>query len=638
MLAEAAAAHQRGRLAEAERAYSSLLEQHPDWPEALNLLGVLRHQQGRSEVGIELIRRAIERKPDFAGAYQNLASVLLATRRAVDAIDAVRAGLKLRPDSAELLRILARALVAAGRHAEALETLRRVVQLDPADAASRAVVNALAAQVEGAAQPTDASNSPTGWKSSAGSPPSAGRTKAGGSAATTAPAPRDTAPLNSSPPADAIAASRSTLATGSIQWFSTWFEQFLRRAEQGGDARIRTSVQLLRDAVIAWDAGRHDESRRLSRESETIAPDFELAQLWLALNALLAGRFDEARRRAASGRASPVCGPYIDAVVRLSLGELGDAWREFESVVSRGASRTFGPSMPVWDGRPVPGETLLVATEPPDGFGDVFNFVGLASHVAAQGMRVLVATKKLLHPLLSRTPGLAGIVDVDALNLDAEERPRFDHFAALFSLPRLLAKSVEELPRFERYLMSDPARVERWRRDFESRGWMRHGVVRVGLSWFGSRPHANDNRPMPLRELARLGAIETVEWICLQKGAAPDELSNWNASRPLNMLGDHFDSAGGAFVDTAAVMELLDVVICCDTSIAHLAGGMGKRVWVGLPYSADFRWLVGRDDSPWYPSARLFRQTAPGDWRGAIDHLDEALRKLVGDSEATVER
>ncbi|HND53968.1 MAG TPA: tetratricopeptide repeat protein, partial [Pirellulaceae bacterium] len=311
-LAQAAAAHQRGRLEEAERAYLSLLEQHPDWPKALNLLGVLRHQQGRTEVGIELIRRAIERQSDYAGAYQNLASLLLATRRAVDAIDAVRAGLKLRPDSAELLRILARALVVAGRHAEALDTLRRVVQLDPADAASRDVVNALAAQVEGAAKPTEASHSP------AGSHASAGRTTAAGSAASNAPAPGDTAQLNSSPRADAILASRSTLATGSIQWFSTWFEQFLQQAEQGGDARIRTSVQLLRDAALAWDAGRHDESRRLSRESETIAPDFELSQLWLALNALLAGRFDEARRRAASGRASPVCGEYIDAVVRLS--------------------------------------------------------------------------------------------------------------------------------------------------------------------------------------------------------------------------------------------------------------------------------------------------------------------------------
>ncbi|HND54266.1 MAG TPA: tetratricopeptide repeat protein, partial [Pirellulaceae bacterium] len=620
-----------------------------DWPEALNLLGVLRHQQGRSDAGIELIKLAIERQPDFPSAYQNLASVLLATGRAVDALATVRGGLKLRPDSAELLRILARALVAAGRHAEALDTLRRVVQLDPADAASRAALNALAAQIESAAKPKNKSNSPAGSTTpprattpNGATTPTVSMTSVGSmppvSPAASASPPTRIAPSNSNPPANTTEPSRSTLATGSIQWFSTWFEQFLRRAEQGGDARIHASVQRLRDAVLAWEAGRYEESRRLSRESETIAPEFELTQLWLALDALLAGRFDEARRRAASGRAAPVCGQYIDAVVRLSLGESGDAWREFESVVLRGANRTYGPCVPLWDGRPVPGETLLVATEPPDGFGDVFNFVGLASHVAAQGMRVLLATKKLLHPLLSRTPGLAGFVDVDALSRGAAERPRFDRFATLFSLPRLLANSVDELPRVERYLVSDPARVERWRREFESRGWMQRGVVRVGLSWFGSRPHASDNRPMPLQELARLGAIDGVEWISLQKGAAADELSAWNASRPLNTLGDQFDSASGAFVDTAAVMELLDVVICCDTSIAHLAGGMGKRVWVGLPYAADFRWLVGRDDSPWYPSARLFRQPAPGDWRGAIDHLDEALRKLVGDSEATGER
>jgi tetratricopeptide (TPR) repeat protein len=274
------------------------------------------------------------------------------------------------------------------------------------------------------------------------------------------------------------------------------------------------------------------------------------------------------------------------------------------------AARAF--AQPAWQGEDISGKTLFVYSE--QGLGDTLQFCRYAVTAAERGARVVLSVQDPLLRLLQRLPGVTVV--------GSETVPeQFDCHAALLSLPRALGIArIADIPATPPYLRADPARVARWRATLGSAGF------KVGIGWQGL-PHGSVDlgRSFALAKLAPLARIPGVRLISLQKNAGSEQLDHLPPGMRVERL-DGRDDGPDAFLDTAAVMESLDLVVTSDTAIAHLAGALGLKVWVALQHVPDWRWFLDRDESPWYPSMTLFRQPARGDW---LCVFAEIARRLV---------
>jgi tetratricopeptide (TPR) repeat protein len=296
-----------------------------------------------------------------------------------------------------------------------------------------------------------------------------------------------------------------------------------------------------------------------------------------------------------------------EALARLMLGDFAGGWAKYEW---RWKDRDdWAPlPLPVWDGRvSLAGKTLLLHAE--QGLGDTIQFARYVPALAARGARVVLGVGPALKPLLGGLEGVAAIVS------EGDPLPAVDLQYPMASLPLAFATDLAGIPQSVPYLKADPGRVAHWRERLPGE------APRIGLVWSGSRAHVNDhNRSLRLRQLAPILGRGEVCFVGLQQDIrdidAPDV-----AAAPMLGLGRAFRD----FSDTAAVVSQLDLVISVDTSVAHLAGALACRLWVLLPFVPDWRWLLEREDSPWYPTARLFRQPKPGDWASVIERLDVEL-------------
>jgi Flp pilus assembly protein TadD len=288
-------------------------------------------------------------------------------------------------------------------------------------------------------------------------------------------------------------------------------------------------------------------------------------------------------------------------------GEYGGGWQGYEYRFDR-----RGAPGPFWRGAPVRGKTLLLTAE--QGFGDTLQFVRYVPLAAAAGATVALEVQPELHRLLHRMEGAATVL------ARGTPRPAFDLQCPLPSLPLAFATRLDSIPAAIPYIVPDPLLVTQWRDRLDPA----RGGARVGLAWAGSPTHVNDrNRSLPPAELGGLAGVPDVRFFSLQKGTAARATLEAPPVPGLKAVGDELAD----FADTAAVVANLDLVIAVDTSVAHLAGAMGRPVWVLLPHAPDWRWLLGRDDSPWYPHARLFRQPAPGDWESVVRNVRAALEQ-----------
>ncbi|HKI35792.1 MAG TPA: DUF6165 family protein [Gemmataceae bacterium] len=270
-------------------------------------------------------------------------------------------------------------------------------------------------------------------------------------------------------------------------------------------------------------------------------------------------------------------------------------------------------TQPRWDGSPLDGRTILLYGE--QGLGNTLHFVRYAPLVKARGGRVIVQCQNALLRLLSRTPGIDGLVGWGATP------PPFDLWIPLMSLPALFHTTLETIPAAVPYVFPDPDLVVYWRRQLAPvRGF------RVGISWQGSPRHAWDrHRSVTLEKFEPLARMDGIRLVSLQKGPGSDQLRAMGGRFPVLSLGELLDEASGPFMDTAAVLANLDLVVCVDSALAHLAGAMGVPAWLALTYTPDWRWLLGRADNLWYPTLRLFRQPTLGDWPGVFRRMAEEL-------------
>jgi len=305
------------------------------------------------------------------------------------------------------------------------------------------------------------------------------------------------------------------------------------------------------------------------------------------------------------------------ALCWLQAGQFEQGWAEYEwRWRCRGVNRPSF-SQPPWSGEPLAGRTILVYAE--QGLGDTFEFIRYAPLIKRRGGLVVFECQPQLMPLLSRCPG------VDRLVPKGSQVPEFQAHSALLSLPWALRTTVTTVPSEVPYLYADPALVAQWRGELAPLGG-----YRIGINWQGNPQYKGDrHRSIPLDCFTPLAELPGVRLIGLQKGLGTEQLAASGERLGIVDLSGRLDEAAGAFMDSAAVLMNLDLFVTSDTAVAHLAGALGVPTWLALPWSADWRWMDLRPDSPWYPTMRLYRQAEPGNWQTVFRRMADELRPTL---------
>ncbi|MBK8909326.1 MAG: tetratricopeptide repeat protein [Rhodospirillales bacterium] len=306
------------------------------------------------------------------------------------------------------------------------------------------------------------------------------------------------------------------------------------------------------------------------------------------------------------------------ATLLLQLGRFAEGWEEYEwrwrNAGFTTPARAF--EQPPWNGSDLCGRTILLHAE--QGLGSAIQFVRYAAVVTGRGGRVVLECQKPLARLFASLRSQTNAA-VAHLVIKGEPLPAFDVHAPLMSLPRLLGTRLETIPAAIPYLFAEEALAAEW-----GARLARCDGTRIGLAWAGNRRHHNDrNRSMPATALAPLAAMEGCATFSLQVGDAAADPNALPAGSVIDLAPDLRD-----FADTAAVISQLDLVISVDTAVAHLAGALGRPVWMLVPHVSEWRWLTEREDTPWYPTMRLFRQRSPGDWDEVVRRVRDRLATM----------
>ncbi len=311
------------------------------------------------------------------------------------------------------------------------------------------------------------------------------------------------------------------------------------------------------------------------------------------------------------------------AVTWILQGNYEQGWPEYEW---RWKCKEFDlkpfTKQPIWNGSSLAGKTILLGAE--QGLGDTLQFIRYAPLVKQQADKVVVACHPSMLRLLSRCAGF------DRLVSHLEFTGTFDEHAPLMSLPGLLKTTVATIPATVPYIFPDPDLVQKWRQSFS--GEPQATAFKVGIAWQGNPTQADDRfRSIPLREFVPLENVMGIQWFSLQREFGREQLAT--APIAITDLSARLED----FADTAAVLKNLDLFITSDSAIAHLAGALGVRVWLALQFSPDCRWFLDREDSPWYPTMRLFRQSKRGDWQGVFERIGAELVQEMKKEERRIE-
>jgi tetratricopeptide (TPR) repeat protein len=380
--------------------------------------------------------------------------------------------------------------------------------------------------------------------------------------------------------------------------------------------RFAEAALNLGTALLKLD--RVDEALAAYEAASEAQPGYDAALNGQALALRALGRLDEAAATFEAAIRLGNCEAVGNAgCLALSLGDFERGWEGYEARWLEGKSlaETLGARFPNWRGPGRAGERVLVMND--HGIGDTIQFCRYLPLMVAAGVEPTFLCPPRLHRLLSSLGGVRLIAE-------RQESERFDAQIAVSSLPRAFATRLDSVPAAAPYLAPEPERAQKWAARIGADGF------RVGIVWQGNpNPEVDMARSIPLVAFAPLMAIPCVRMISLQKGCGLEQLAELPAGMRIETLGDDFDAGPDAFVDTAAAMMALDLIITCDTSVAHLAGALARPTWVALKQDAEWRWLRDRDDSPWYPTLRLFRQARRGDWSDVFAAMAGKLERLV---------
>lgn len=572
----------RGRFEEAIDSYRSALAGQPKNHGAYNNLGDALSELGRLDEAEAAFRKALALWPDYFEAHYNLGNTLRAQGRLEEAIAAYRQALLLRPASADLHTNLGNALREQGDCDGAVATFREVTAIKPDSA--QGYYNLGNALVE---------------RGSLDEAVSVFRQAL-------AIAPDYAEAWNNL--GDAL------LQQDEVDEAETAFDRAL--ALRPGYANAHNGIGNVHKLRGEYEAAVEALERALA-----IRPDY--VEAFCNLGNVLAeqGRFDEA---GAAYQAALAHQPELDrahlalGVIDLLRGDLAKGLRGYERRRTRPGqtgSRVF--SEPLWLGREdVGGKTVFVHHE--QGLGDAIQFVRYVPMLRERGARVILSVHPPLRSLISDS-----LTDVK-IGADGHAPAAFDYQIPMLSLPLAFGTTLDTIPAQVPYLFAREDRVRRWQERLGAQGF------RIGVCWQGRSGKEDRGRSFPLARLQAIAALPDVRLISLHKGEGERQLSALPEGMNVELLGPDFDAGGSAFLDTAAVMQSCDLVISSDTAVAHLAGALGVPVWVMLKRVPDWRWLMDRTDSPWYPTMRLFRQPHAGEWEAAFAEAEESLQMLLG--------
>jgi tetratricopeptide (TPR) repeat protein len=306
------------------------------------------------------------------------------------------------------------------------------------------------------------------------------------------------------------------------------------------------------------------------------------------------------------------------SIVLLLLGNFKQGWREYEWRWKLKEQRRYNFPQPVWDGSDIEGRTIFLYAE--QGFGDTIQFIRFVPLVAERRATVIIECQRELKSLLQTVQGVAKVIT------NEDQLPDFDIHCPLLSLPLLLGIALESIPAAVPYIAIESMLIAKWKERLKHD----NSQFKIGIVWSGNpRNMIFLKKSFALNTFLPLASLDKITLYSLQKGEAAREAKN----PPQGMrLIDYTDEIN-EFLDTAAFIKNLDLVISIDTAVAHLAGALGKTVWTLLPFSPDWRWMLNREDSPWYPTMRLFRQSSPGDWETVIEKVSNDLHEKIREND-----
>lgn len=640
----ALAHHQAGRIPEAEAIYQGVLAFDPTHADSVHLLGVAAFQRGNHDAALTLIARAIDLKPEHSVYHTNLAQVLKTTGRRDEAIaqyrhalmqdstnldahnqlgvllgecgdfgaqeEQYRAILRLAPDNVDAQFNVANLLVRRQRLDEAVATFRRVLQYRPDFAAAYnnlgSALSELSAFEDGercyrralhlTPEFAEAHNNLGILLSKLGRTQEAEEClrracrlkpsfpepfnnlgdllRANGRPDEAESYCREALRLRSDYPSAQLNLGNALRECGHFDQAEFWYLAALRSNPHWAEANNNLSSLL-------FDLGRPDEAIARYRKALSERPDYVDAHANLAITLLLAGQFEE-------------------------------GWQEYEWRWKQDKNKPYARAFdqPPWNGEDTDDRVLLLHAE--QGLGDTLQFCRFVPQIATN-RRVLLEVQPPLVSLLAGMPGVERVIAA------GEPLPSFDLHCPLLSLPRVLGTTLDTIPAQIPYLKADPRRVGIWRERLRPLDGLR-----VGLVWAGNQAMGADRRrSLTLEQFFVLSDMADVHFVSLQKGAAA------NQTPPRGLLLHDWTDEISDFSDTAALVEALDLIISVDTAVVHLAGALGRPVWLVNRFDRCWRWLLNRDDSPWYPTLRQFRQPYPGDWQGALRAIRTELQDLI---------
>ncbi len=538
------------------------------------------HRAGDLEAAVTAYRAALAARPDHADAIANLGVALRAQGNNEAAVEVMLDGVGRCPEAPELRYNLANGLRDAGRGEDAVEHYRAALSLDPGHAGAAANLGLVLKALGRGKEAIDHYR-----QAVARHPLSAELFNNLGTA------------LWDRRQAEAAAACFRRAAA-------------IRPDFPAALANLGLAINLLGDHEAAAQCYR----RALAAEPHFAQAHAGLGQSLVSLGQSLVslGRLDEALACFEAALAQD--GHEIDALLGraralLLAGRLAEGWVEYGARRKRPGAWAPSYACPQWDGGPLEDRTTLLHGE--QGYADILQFVRYAPLVAARGGRVMVLCPRPLARLVATADG------VDEVAVAGKRPPGFDLHHPLMDLPTVFGTVLDTIPAAVPYLRAP------------GEAGPRAPGFHVGIAWRGNPRHENDrNRSCPLERFLDLLEVPGVTLHSLQVGEAAGDIAALGA---VALIADR-GSGLGDFADTAAVVRDLDLVVSVDTALVHLAGALGRPVWTLLPHAPDWRWMLVRDDSPWYPTMRLFRQPSPGDWEGAFAAVVTALHEMLRDA------
>ena len=637
--------HRAGRFSEAAAIYQQILAADPRHAEAMQLLGVLAYQAGRHDTAIRLISEAIQIDGTRAAYFNNLGEAFRATGKFEDAQRCFAQAIQQEPNDAAAYSNLARISAAQGRYADAADLCRKAVALD---ARNPQYHNLLGSLLEMLGQSDEAracfegavAGDPRFYDALANLAGAHARAKQYDQAEAYLRRALEVYPDS----ADAH------LRLGDLHSVQGKWAKAVAHYQSALRIDPKNAVAECHWAMALQAQEQFDEALEHYRRALALVPNDVETRLHLATTLSLKrddeGAADEYRRvleiDPANNRALPMLRAYLienkrlvealaiydraieaspdDAELRRDRGMVallnGDFQPGWQGYRCRAKARDVEGTE--WDGTPGSDTTLVIHAE--QGRGDTMQFVRYLPLVKQRVARAILTVPKSVVQLLEQS----GYEDVLAFD---DPLPHYDYKISILDLPGVFGTNIDTIPAEIPYLAADENLVSAWADRLGPRR-----VFRVGICWQGNPKHSDDYlRSIPLVAFAPLAGVAGVELVSLQTTAGLEQLEALGGQFNARDLRPDYEIEDGAFLNAAAVIRNLDLVVSADTAIAHLAGAMGVPIWVALSTRQDWRWMLDRDDTPWYPTMRLFRQTKPRDWTEPLERMVTELKALVED-------